>query len=140
MVKNVSKQIVSKLKPRDMIAMEILKGIRRIKKGRKLNKWLHNWSYYQLQPFITYKAIRKGISIAKISPTGTSKKCSKCRSINTERHSGFFTCLNYGYHLDSDLNASYNIAQLYMRNLGKAAINQPNIPSDDTKAQFVNWS
>jgi len=132
----VSKQIISNLGAGDVVVMENLKGIRK-NLGRKMNRWLHSWSFYQLQQFITYKAERKGITVVKVPAEGTSKTCSRCSSTSSKRHSGFFECRSCGFHLDADLNASYNIAQLYTRNLGKAVVNQPNISCDEAKASLA---
>ena len=133
---NISKQIISSLSAGDVVVMENLKGIRK-NLGRKVNRWLHSWSFSQLQNFITYKAERKGVTVVKVPAKGTSKGCSRCGSVSSRRHSGFFECGSCGFHLDADLNASYNIAQLYMRNLGKAVVNQPNVSSVDAEAPLL---
>ena len=39
---------------------------------------LRNWSYYELQQFITYKAAKYGIVVRKINPYRTSQICSCC--------------------------------------------------------------
>ena len=39
---------------------------------------LRNWSYYELQQFITYKAAKYGIVVRKINPYHTSQICSCC--------------------------------------------------------------
>ena len=104
----ISRQIVDNCKA-GTIALEDIKGIRS-NKGRKFNFWLHGWSFYQLQNFIEYKAVRKGIRVIKVSPYNTSQTCSKCSSIGS-RSKGFFICSHCGYSLNADLNASYNLAK-----------------------------
>src|SRR3990167_922010 len=42
----VSKNIISNA---DIIVMENLKGIRKVSKGKRFNRWLNNWSFFQLQ-------------------------------------------------------------------------------------------
>jgi len=134
---NISKQIINNCEAGDTIVMEDLKGIRR-NKGRKLNFWLHGWNFYQLQTFVNYKAIRKGIKVIKISPYFTSQSCSKCGKVGS-RSKGFFQCSHCGYSLNSDLNASYNLAKHQgMPNGVSAVVNQPYIPDDDSKAHPVN--
>ena len=39
---------------------------------------LRNWSFYELQQFITYKAAKYGIEVRKINPFHTSQICSCC--------------------------------------------------------------
>ncbi|MEK6861135.1 MAG: RNA-guided endonuclease TnpB family protein, partial [Nanoarchaeota archaeon] len=107
---NISKEIVSSLEPGDTIVMENLKGIRKIKRGRKINFWLHGWSFYQLQRFIEYKSIREGIKVIKVNPFQTSITCSRCGNIGN-RVEGFFKCIHCGYSLNADLNVSFNLAK-----------------------------
>jgi IS605 OrfB family transposase len=127
----VSKQIVNNCKA-GTIVLEDIKGIR-ANKGRKLNFWLHRWSFYQLQQFIDYKAIRKGIKVIKVSPYHTSKTCSKCGQIGS-RSKGFFTC-HCGYSLNADLNGAINIASKHHSKADgvSASVIKPNIQSDDVK-------
>lgn len=130
----VSKQIVGTLAPGDTIVMERLTGIRKQSKGRRFNRWLHNWSFFQFQQFVTYKAERKGIKIVKVPAKDTSKTCSSCESLHTSRHGGFFKCLHCGFTLDADLNASRNLANSYTETTGKALVNEPTVASNDAEA------
>lgn len=128
----VSKAIVSKLQAGDTIVMERIKHIRRGKKGRRY-KWLNSWAFYQFQKFVEYKAIRKGIRVIYVSPRNTSKRCSRCGSLNTERSKGFFHCLDCNYSLNSHLNASFNLANLYGNRL-TADVNQWIVSGNDAEA------
>lgn len=75
---------------------------------------LRNWSYYELQTMITYKAEKYGIKVEKIRPAYTSRTCSWCG------HEGFrkgeiFICENpacekCGEKENADYNAARNIA------------------------------
>lgn len=130
----VSKAIIGKLKAGDTIAIEDLSGIREQRKGRKLNRWLHNWSFFQFQQFLVYKAQRAGINVARVAANNTSKRCSKCGSLNSSRHYGFFECLHCNFTYDADLNASLNIVQRYMRNTDKVLVNEPIVTNDDAEA------
>ena len=127
---NVSKKIVSNFDG-SKIVMENLKGIRKKKKGKKINYWLNNWSFHQLQSFITYKAAKRGIVIEKINAIYSSQICSKCHAMG-KRLKGFFHC-NCGLTLNSDLNASRNLAK-GMSYLRQGVVNHPHISNDDTKA------
>ncbi|MAG52775.1 MAG: hypothetical protein CMH62_02320 [Nanoarchaeota archaeon] len=105
----ISKQIVNSFNG-NTIVIENLKGIRKVRRGKRMNFWLSNWSFYQLQKFIKYKAERKGIKIVTVSPYLTSKTCSKCKNLGS-RSVCFFSCLHCGYSLNADLNASFNLAK-----------------------------
>lgn len=126
---NISKDIVGSLNTGDIIVMEDLKGIR---KSARYNKWVHKWSFDQLQSFIEYKALGKGIRIVYVNPAYTSKTCSVCHNRETIRHRGFIVCKTCGHMSDSDFGASKNIAQLYKRNMCRATVNKPILTSDDT--------
>lgn len=83
-------------------------------KGIKTNKFiLRNWSYYQLQQFITYKAKRHGIEVRKINPYHTSQICSKCGHWEEGQRidQKTFKCKNCGFEENADVNASKNIAK-----------------------------
>ena len=126
---NISSDIVKNLNNGDVVVMEDLKGIRTT---AKYNKWVHKWAFRQLQSFIEYKALAKGIRIVYINPKYTSKACSVCHNIETIRHSGFIECKICGHCSDSDFGASKNIAQLYTRNMCKAIVNKPILTCDDS--------
>jgi len=119
---NISKKIVSKLSEGDVLVMEDLSYIR---ETAKHNTWVHKWAFRQLQRFLEYKATIKGCRVVYINPINTSKQCSKCGSLHTSRHSGFFKCLHCGFSCDADLNASRNIALRYKRNLGLRVDRKP---------------
>jgi len=130
----VSKEIVSKLKAGDTIVMERIKYIRRGKRGKRY-KWLNKWSFHQFQSFVEYKAIRKGVRVVYVNPRNTSKRCSRCGSLNTKRAKNIFNCLSCGYVLNSHLNASFNIMMTQaIRYVSKADINQPIVAGDDAEA------
>lgn len=111
----ISKTIVKKALERfesPIIAMEDLKGIRKNKGSKNYNRMLSNWSYYQLQQFIEYKAIEKGIPVVYVDPKYTSQMCPKCGHKdrnNRNRTLHRFKCLECGYQTNDDRSASMNI-------------------------------
>lgn len=74
---------------------------------------LRNWSYYELQNMIEYKADRIGIKVKYINPSYTSQKCSKCGHIDKENRQTQekFVCTKCGFELNADHNAAINIAR-----------------------------
>ena len=125
---NISASIVSKLKKGDIIVMEDLSGIRI---SARYNKWVHKWAFRQLQSFIEYKALGKGIRVVYVNPAYTSKECNRCHSRNTIRHRGFLRCKTCGHTINSDINGAKNIARRYTRNMCKGIVNSPILTSDD---------
>lgn len=80
---------------------------------------LKNWSYYDLQNKIKYKAEEKGINTIFINPKYTSKRCSKCGNIHEENrdcknNQSKFECVICGHKENADINASKNIAIPYI--------------------------
>lgn len=77
------------------------------------NRILSNWSYYELQNMVEYKANREGLKVKYINPTYTSQKCSGCGWIDkgNRQTQETFTCVNCGLQLNADHNASINIAR-----------------------------
>lgn len=89
-----------------IIQMENLTGI------SKDSAFLKNWTYYDLQQKIKYKANAVGIEVILIDPKYTSQRCSECGYIhnNNRQTQPEFKCLKCGYQANADYNASQNIA------------------------------
>jgi putative transposase len=115
-MKNLNHQISKKiinycLENKSALVLEDLKGIRKQKsKGKKLNGMLNSWAFYQLESFLTYKALRYGVPIMKIDPQYTSQQCSKCGVIG-KRDKKHFSCSNCKHSDHSDVNAAFCIAR-----------------------------
>lgn len=78
-------------------------------------KFLKDWSYYDLQNKITYKAKEQGIEVVKVNPKYTSKRCSKCGHIHDDNrdcrnNQAKFKCVVCGHEENADINACKNIA------------------------------
>jgi IS605 OrfB family transposase len=79
---------------------------------------LRNWSYYQLQQMIKYKANRVGIKVKYVDPYHTSQICSKCGHYEEGQREKqeVFVCKNpecedFNIEVNADYNASRNIAK-----------------------------
>lgn len=88
------------------IQMEDLTGI------SKDDIFLKNWSYYDLQQKIKYKAEEVGIKVKLIDPSYTSQRCSKCGYIHKDSRPNqkMFKCVKCGFTANADYNAARNIA------------------------------
>ena len=77
------------------------------------NTILRNWSYYELQQMIEYKADRLGIKARYVNPAFTSQTCSRCGNIDKENRQTqeTFVCTKCGFKLNADHNAAINIAR-----------------------------
>ena len=117
----ISKSIVESAKSQGKgIAIEDLTGIRFTSKRRskKFRIKLGRWGFHQLRCFLEYKSKLNGVKLIVVDPAYTSKTCSCCRHIG-KRNNKSFKCENCGNDIDSDVNASINIATL------GAVISQP---------------
>lgn len=87
--------------------MEDLSGI-----TQDADRFLKDWTYYDLQTKIKYKAEEHGIKVKLIKPRYTSQRCSKCGYIDSDNRKtqAHFLCLKCGFECNADYNASQNIS------------------------------
>lgn len=96
-----------------VIQMEDLTGVA---DGERKATFLGEWTYYDLQQKIEYKAKEKGIKVIKINPYKTSQRCSECGYIHKdnrpkeEKGQSYFKCVKCEYQTHADYNAAKNIA------------------------------
>lgn len=134
----ISKKIVNT--DYTVFALENLKNIRQTTKtyNKKLNQKIGNWSFAQLQNFIGYKSERLGKNVVFVRPNYTSQQCSKCgHTEKSNRNGNVFKCKSCNFQLDSDLNASRNIAKIGRTDFLQASVNKPNVGIDDNKAVAI---
>lgn len=119
----ISKHLVKKAKRNGCgLALEDLNGIRkRIKANKSQKARLHNWSFYQLREFISYKAKLAGVPMVLVNPRNTSRTCPTCGHCDKKNRKTQerFTCVVCGHSDNADYVGAINIA--------KAAVNRPNV-------------
>ena len=91
------------------IKLEFLEGFS--KKDRS-SFILRNWSYFQLETQIEYKAKQHGIATVRVDPYHTSQTCSECGNCEEGQREkqAEFKCKKCGVQLNADYNAAKNIA------------------------------
>ena len=100
------------------IYMEDLSGFSESEKKQFV---LRNWSYYELQNMIEYKAKLHNIVVKYVCPTFTSQVCSVCGHKGNRVSQAIFECTNpdckchsmyevEGRKIGADFNAARNIA------------------------------
>jgi putative transposase len=97
-----------------LIRMEDLSEIRNHQKSKKPDpgRNLHNWTFYQLQEMIRYKAEMAGVRFELVNPKYTSITC-KCGYRDKANRNGIhFKCKKCGYTIHADLNGAINIAKV----------------------------
>lgn len=87
----------------------VLEDLGKISKG-KAKRYVQKsqWSFYQLETFIKYKAALLGVPVLYIDPAYTSQTCSRCGSIN--RPNGKQYKCSCGHFDHRDVNAAFNIS------------------------------
>jgi len=112
----IAKDIVDEAERHDaIIAIGDLKSIRNKKKGRKANRKVNSMPSHKLKEYIRYKALERGILVVEVPEFNTSKQCSRCGSMRTERPSqGVFICSDCGYQVNADVNGAKNILKRAM--------------------------
>lgn len=100
------------------IVMENLSGV------GELSHFLKQWSYYELQSMVQYKAKEFNIEVEFIDPKYTSQRCNKCGCIDKENRQTQeqFVCTTCGHKDNADRNASKNIAYPDIENIIKEQI------------------
>jgi IS605 OrfB family transposase len=110
--------------------LEDLKNIRCKNYGRRFNKLLGNWSYYQFENFLSYKAEERNKEVIFVKPNYTSQMCSNCNHTEKSNRPGNeFECKQCGFKLHADLNASRNIANLGITEINRMSVNHPIVTS-----------
>ncbi len=123
----LSKRIVQSASPGATIVIENLTQIRsrtKIRRKTETSRRLHSWSFAQFRSFLGYKAQQASMQVAAIDPRHTSQTCSKCgfQARSNRRTQSLFLCRECAYSLNADLNASYNIRNKHLANVGIAFI------------------
>ncbi|BBD65081.1 transposase [Nostoc commune NIES-4072] len=120
-----------------VFVLEDLSSIRTQRRGKKMNKWLGSWAFYQQEQFLAYKAEALGKRVVHQDPRYTSQKCNICKHIRrTNRHKSRFHCKNCGHRTHADLNAAKNVRDDYILSstqLGtqeQASVNMPYVSAD----------
>lgn len=141
----VSKKIVNSLPAGTVVAIENLKNIRkRSKKMRRDQRyWINNWSFYQLESFLMYKAQNKGCYVEHVDARYTSQRCYKCghKERGNRPKQSIFKCKKCGFQLNADLNAARNIRKNYLDakcHPSRAAVNQPIVETEVAKRREAN--
>jgi putative transposase len=112
-----TKKIVEDAKAKkQVVVLECLKGISRVRRGDDLHsrgsrRRINQWPFRLFQSQIAYKAAWAGVPVEFVDPRNTSNTCYRCGFVNrqlkvTER---VWQCPQCGCHLDCDLNAAVNI-------------------------------
>jgi IS605 OrfB family transposase len=108
----ISKELINL--PYSVFVLEKLSKMKK-NKGKKFNRRIANWSYYQLEQLMVYKAEALGKVIEYVDPRYTSQRCNSCGHIARKNRDGsIFECEKCGHKDGADLNAAKNIRDLWL--------------------------
>ena len=137
----VTKQLVS-LEHVKTFVLEDLKGIRDKNRGKKQNKKMGSWPFYQFALFLTYKAEMLGKQVVYVNARYTSKKCSCCKAIaKGSRQKSKYNCKQCHFQMHADWNAAINIKDNYILSSTsktseeQAVVIQPNVTIGNNQSQ-----
>ena len=114
----ISKTLVQKYGENTLFVLEDLTGVSfeesNLSRGKKQNYALRNWSFYQLEQFLSYKAHENKSEVLKVSAKYTSQRCPKCGTIHKENrdHRKHFYVCQCGYKSNDDRVGAMNIQLL----------------------------
>jgi putative transposase len=112
------------------IALEDLSGIgERTRVSREQRHRHHNWAFYQMRQYVSYKAALAGVAVRFVDPRYSSQTCSLCghRDRASRRTRDEFVCVACGYAAPADENAARVIAC-------RARVNAPMVSTEGAKA------
>jgi transposase len=90
--------------------------------GKFMAFWQTHWFYSQVQNAVKLQCDLNSIRFQKVPARNTSRRCSRCGALGS-RAGKRFSCSRCGLKLDSDLNASRNVAKYRSSNLGYISSN-----------------
>jgi putative transposase len=114
---NISKKVVefAEKNGAGTIKLELLTGIGQIERNKPM---LRNWSFFELQTMIKYKAERAGIRVVYVDAYHTSTQCGSCSNHEPKQRidQTTFICKNpecegFDKKISADYNAALNIAK-----------------------------
>ena len=114
----ISKTLVRKYGENTLFVLEDLTGVSfeelNLSRRKKQNYALRNWSFYQLEQFLSYKAHENKSEVLKVSAKYTSQRCPKCGTIHKENrdHNKHFYACQCGYRSNDDRVGAINIQLL----------------------------
>jgi putative transposase len=110
--------------PYQHFILEKLSKMNKKKHGKRFNRKISNWSYYQLEMLLIYKAESLGKSVEYVDPRFTSQRCNSCGYISRKNRNGSkFECDVCGHSDGADINAAKNIRDLWLEARNQAEEN-----------------
>lgn len=117
------------LDPINYLVIENLKNLKfKTKQNKALStnfmRKLQYWTYPKVIQKLQFLSEENGVLLEQVQPEYTSQMCSSCGHISKKSRNGeFFKCVDCGYEIDADLNASINICNRGVYNPSASKLN-----------------
>ena len=114
----ISKTLVEQYGENTLFVLEDLSGVSfedsNLSKSAKQNRQLRSWAFYQLEQFLSYKAMENNSNVIKVSAKYTSQRCPICGNIdkNNRDHKNHLYECECGYKSNDDRVGAMNIYNL----------------------------
>ncbi len=124
--KNFINETINQLDLSDVKVLQLEKIIN-LKRGRKHLGKLNSWTYRDIFSKLEGKCEELNVSINRVNPAYTSKRCFLCGYVHKDNRRGEeFKCVGCGYTAHADLNAAMNISlTLPELNFGEVSTDTP---------------
>jgi IS605 OrfB family transposase len=116
----ISKTLVNRYGSNALFVIEDLTGVSFDEQNLSHHKAkgrneLRSWTFYQLEQFLTYKAVEAGSYVIKVPADYTSQRCPKCGRIHKENRNHDtheYICDACGYRSNDDRVGAMNLYTL----------------------------
>lgn len=114
----LSKTLVKQYGANTLFVLEDLTGVSFEEKnqgGKKRNRDLHSWAFYELETMLAYKSERVGSQVVNVSAQYTSQRCPKCGQIRKENRNHalhLYECVYCGFKTNDDRVGAMNLYEL----------------------------
>ena len=112
----ISKTLVGAYGEGTLFVLEDLSGVsfaeQNLNGSKKRNRETRSWTFYQLEQYLSYKAMESGSMVIKVPAEYTSQRCPKCGRIHKEnRHHEIheYICDSCGYRSNDDRIGAMNL-------------------------------
>lgn len=114
----LSKTLVKQYGANTLFVLEDLTGVsfeEQNQGGKKQNRDLHSWAFYELETMLAYKAERVGSQVVNVSAQYTSQRCPKCGQIRKENRNHalhLYECVYCDFKTNDDRVGAMNLYEL----------------------------
>lgn len=135
------RSMMARCKPKQDVSGKYLKNNQAQKKG--LNRVIADAAWGELKLKTKAVAAKLGLLVTEVDPRFSSQRCSCCgHTDKANRHKERFLCTECGYIEDADIQASYNLLERGLKQLGISPTQlravRPKVTAKETSLTLVD--